>query len=156
MNKVTIFASALVAVTNALNLESTNVNADGWTTVEVEAPPEKCCIDEWNSNECNVLQRAVNAASEKTIIKIGTGQYCNEEWFNQGRRGPADRTHGTLVKINNKKDLKLVAANSNDPAPLLSFDGWGGITILNSEGITVRGLEIEGPNMNITAEEASN
>ena len=93
-----------------------------------------------------MLQKAVNDAEEKTIIKIAAGQYCNEGWFNHGAKAPADRTHGTLVKISKKKNLKLVAADSND-APLLSFDGWGGITVVNSEGITIRGLEIEGPSL---------
>ena len=72
-----------------------------------------------------------------------------------GAKGPDDFNHSTLVKIANMSNIEIKAANSDDPAPLLRFDGWGGITIKNSTGITVKGLEIEGPNLRITANDAT-
>ena len=54
----------------------------------------------------------------------------------------------------NRNHLKLIAADATDK-PHLYMDGSQGIKIFESSYIDIRNLEIEGPALNITGEEAS-
>ena len=39
--------------------------------------------------------------------------------------------------------------------PLLNFDGWSGIKVMNSEYITITDLEVAGPALHIDGPEAT-
>jgi hypothetical protein len=57
-------------------------SAQDWTTTIVEPPPDACCATNWSSDDdCDVLQNAVDAAAEYTILSLQPGLYCNKNWY---------------------------------------------------------------------------
>lgn len=121
-----------------------NALAQSWTTVTIDPPPTKCCETKWTSDaECNVIQQAINDAQEYTIISLKSGTYCNKKFHEGGITAPGGFKHQALAKILNTNNLKIEAADG--AKPLLKVDGWSGIQIKNVHGITIKGLEIEGP-----------
>ena len=128
--------------------------AQSWTTVSLEPYPESCCSTEWDTSICsNTLQQAVNNADEYTTIVLQPGTYCNTKW-SSSKSEPADYKHGNVLSINNKKNLSIHGLSQWNKSKL-KMDGWNGIKINNCENISVKNLEIEGPALSISGEEAT-
>ncbi|CAK0805760.1 unnamed protein product [Prorocentrum cordatum] len=124
-----------------------------WTDVTV-GPPPASCWSSWTSDElCNPLDTAVQAAVDFTRISLEAGEYRNRGWSEAAPRA-AGLANGWVTSITNKKGL-IIQAATPDSKPLLRFDGAGGISIKDSQQITLQGLEIEGPAERITGAEAS-
>ena len=126
-----------------------------WTKVTVYAPPVECCTTDWLSNdECNALQNAIDAAAPYTTLQLEDGVYCNKNYHKAGKNEPWDFKHQALAKILTTSHLKIEPLDA-DTRPLLKISGWSGIQIKNVEDITVKGLEIAGPALDIDGEQAS-
>ena len=126
-----------------------------WTKVTVAAPPEECCTSNWISDDaCDALQNAIDAAAEYTTLQLEDGVYCNKNYHKRAISAPNDYKHQALAKILTTSHLKIEPLDSAT-RPLLKVSGWSGIQIKNVSDITVKGLEIEGPALDIDGAEAS-
>ena len=91
------------------------------------------------------LKKAINVATNKTKIFVMEGEYNNNN-FGGGVN------NGAIMTIKDKTDILLT--NYPDHSPVLRFDGSGGVVMLNVERVEIRGLEIIGPNAEISLAEA--
>ena len=53
---------------------------EGFTVVSVLPPPVECCTVGWNDTCKNTIRDAIGAASNKTVIKLKAGIYCNDKF----------------------------------------------------------------------------
>ena len=125
------------------------------TTVVVDAPPSSCCDTAWVWSDCNVLQQAINNASDYTTIELKPGTYCNNGYYIQSKSDPSEYQNGTLASIQDKKHLTIKGLWENGERPVLKFDGWYGIKITTSENIIIHNLEVQGVNLRIDGVEAT-
>ena len=147
-------ATMIAGMASAMQLDLDTQQA--WTKVTVAAPPVECCTSDWLSNdECNALQNAIDAAVPYTVLQLEDGVYCNKNYHKAGRREPYDFKHQALAKILTTSHLRIEPLDSNT-RPILKVSGWSGIQIKNVSDITVKGLEIAGPALDIDGEQASN
>jgi len=91
------------------------------------------------------LRRAMNLAASKTKIVVKNGTYTNNNY------GSGD-SNGAVMNIKSKTDILIT--NKQGHSPLVKFDGSGGIVMSNVSRIEITGLDIEGPNADITLEQA--
>jgi len=91
------------------------------------------------------LKNAGNTAKSRTKILIRNGVYNNKNYGSGVNNGAA-------MAIKDKTDI-LVTAYPGE-SPVLEFDGAAGITMHNVSRIEISGLEIIGPNNDITLEQA--
>jgi len=125
---------------------------NAWTTVTVHPPPSSC-RDTWTSNNvCNPLQAAVNTADDYTKLVVQAGEYYNKDFMDTSNRTSLF-SNPWLLQIQSKRHLAIEGAV--DSIPLLRFDGAGGISIKDSEHLSIQGLEIQGPSDRISGSEAS-
>ena len=74
----------------------------------------------------------------------------NGEYNNNNFGGGVN--NGAIMTIKDKTDILLT--NYPGHSPVLRFDGSGGVVMLNVERVEIRGLEISGPNAEISLAEA--
>ena len=99
--KMNSLIAKFLAFTQTTDSENTS-----WTTVTVNPPDTSCCeIKGWVTEYCNVIQDAVDNASEYTIIELTGGTYCNENWSSVHQSKPDDFKNQNLLNITNKKNL---------------------------------------------------
>ena len=165
--------ATLMAVAQAATLtESSSCDWSYEHIVEVFPPDSTCCDagGNWDKNTCNPLQDAVDAAEPYTWIKVYPGTYCNKNFYkNAGLSGKADADakalrNPVLLKVT-KPYIKIEGVSSegktlsgdvlDNDVPLLKADGWGAIQIKNTSHVTVKYLELEGPNLTVDGPEAS-
>jgi len=87
----------------------------------------------------------VNNASDSTVIYVADGTYTNKNYG----KGLKNRATVTVKKLNN-----ILLTNLPNHSPKIVFDGSGGISASAVTYFEVSGFEIEGPNQDITYEDA--
>ena len=97
------------------------------------------------SSGLKTLRKAINVATNKTKIFVMEGEYNNNN-FGGGVN------NGAIMTIKDKTDILLT--NYPGHSPVLRFDGSGGVVMLNVQRVEIRGLEIIGPNAEISLAEA--
>ena len=94
------------------------------------------------------IQFAVNNKAECQTIYVMEGTYRNNNY------GKSKNNSAKIVNLNNVSNLKIIADPNASSMPLLQFDGAGGIFGGSASSpisnIEIAGLEIEGPNADIT------
>jgi len=94
------------------------------------------------------IQFAVNNKAECQTIYVMEGTYQNNNY------GKSKNNSAKIVNLNNVSNLKILADPNASNMPLLQFDGAGGIfggsASSPMSNIEIAGLEIEGPNADIT------
>jgi hypothetical protein len=85
-----------------------NATCGSWTTVTVDPPATACCTTAWDSNTCNVLQDAADAAAECTIFELMPGTYCNKDYWKNYSSNTFYRNQA-LLKVNGKNNLQWIA-----------------------------------------------
>lgn len=121
---------------------------------EVFPPPEDCCYKEWTSDDiCNPIQKAIDEASEFTIIRIREGTYCNKNFY-KNAYGATSLKNSNGVNVENRQNLIIIGDTPKKPK--LMIDGWSGFKISNSQFIEISNIEVEGNARRITGEEATN
>lgn len=146
-------ASLLAASAMAMQL-SADVADDSWTTVSVSPPADGCCTKQWKSGCQNTIKNALNKVSGPTILELQPGTYCNYQWKSTTHKYAKDFRHQPIAKISKKSDIQITAADTSD-MPKLVFDGIAAFTITKSSNLSFSYLELVGPALDITGEEAS-
>ena len=94
------------------------------------------------------IQFAVNNKAECQTIYVMEGTYRNNNY------GNSKNNNAKIVNLNNVSNLKIIADPNASSMPLLQFDGAGGIFGGSASSpisnIEISGLEIQGPNADIT------
>ena len=95
-----------------------------------------------------------NAGSSGTALYLANGTYGNHESSQYGRTGPAPwKDHIWIVQVTGATRVLVTAQRGH--APLLSFNGSGGVRVVNSSHVEISGLTIRGPNLDITERAAT-
>ena len=98
------------------------------------------------------IQFAVNNKAECQTIYVMEGTYRNNNY------GKSKNNSAKIVNLNNVSNLKILADPNASTMPLLQFDGAGGLFGGSASSpisnIEIAGLEIQGPNADITYEMA--
>jgi len=98
------------------------------------------------------IQFAVNNKAKCQTIYVMEGTYRNNNY------GNSKNNNAKIVTLNNVSNLKIIADPDASNMPLLQFDGaggmFGGSASSPISNIEIAGLEIQGPNADITYEMA--
>lgn len=127
--------------------------AQSYTTIQISPPPASC-VSTWTSDtDCNPLKTALATADSYLRIQLAEGEYFNKGW--SGTVPPASFGNTHVAKLQGVDHIIIEAVPAVTSRPRILFDGAGAFYIKESSYITIRGLDIEGPNDRITGHEAS-
>jgi len=137
---------------------TTTASSEGTSANDVIAPPtieNTVYVDGPNGSDNNdgaseqtpfkSLRKAIQSSGNKTRIYVMNGEYNNNNYGG----GP---NNGAVMTIKDKTDI--LVSNFPGHSPIIRFDGSGGIVMLNVQRVEITGLEIVGPNADITLEQA--
>ena len=108
----------------------------------------------------NTIQKAVNSWKKGDIIYVRSGTYFNDNHGNGTNNDHVVNLSSAYYNISTAPDIynPLVIRNYSGETPKIKFDGSGGIiggrSGVEASFIEISGFEIEGPNANITYNDA--
>ena len=108
----------------------------------------------------NTIQKAVNSWKKGDIIYVRSGTYFNDNHGNGTNNDHVVNLSPAYYNISTAPDIynPLVIRNYSGETPKIKFDGSGGIiggrSGVEANFIEISGFEIEGPNANITYNDA--
>jgi len=150
-----VFLFIILGITTASTNVIPSTQAIPSEVIDPPATDKTIFVDADNGNDDNdglseaaavkTLKNAGNIASSKTKILIRNGVYKNNNYG-------AGVNNGAAMAIKDKTDI-LVTAYPGE-SPVVQFDGAAGITMNNVSRVEISGLEVIGPNSEISLQEA--
>jgi hypothetical protein len=94
-------------------------------------------------------------ATNKTVIKLKNGTYCNSKFFGAKNRSMADDFKNEWLADITNFDGLIITAEKKCDRPVILFDGAGVFKINRSKDVAVAFLNITGSNLKIDGREAT-